>query len=151
MNTTPPPAFGARHRRAIFFVLVALFVGQSTVTYTTATAVSDARAIYDAAATRGAQLYRDFNCTACHQFYGLGGYMGPDLTNVTSAPGKGPDFAKGIILHGTQRMPALGLTPQQADDIVAFLQAVDVTGTHPIRHIDLTPWGTYRSMHEDAR
>ena len=38
-----------------------------------------------------------------------------------------------------------------AGDIVAFLQAVDATGTHPIRHIDLTPWGTYRSMHDDAR
>lgn len=145
------PAFTARHRRTIFMVLVALFGVQSVITYTTATTVGDERATYNEASVRGADLYREFNCTACHQFYGLGGYMGPDLTNVTSAPGKGPDFAKGIILHGTQRMPALGLTPQQADDIVAFLQAVDATGTYPIRHIDLTPWGTYRSMHDDAR
>lgn len=143
--------FTAGHRRTIFFVLVVLFAGGSAVTYTSATAVRDARATYDDAATHGAQLYREFNCTACHQFYGLGGHMGPDLTNVISAPGKGPDFAKGIILHGTQRMPALGVTPQQADDIVAFLNAVDATGTYPIRHIDLTPWGTYRSMHEDIR
>lgn len=143
--------FTAGHRRTIFFVLVVLFTGGSAVTYTSATAVPDARATYDDAATRGAQLYREFNCTACHQFYGLGGYMGPDLTNVISAPGKGPDFAKGIILHGTQRMPVLGITPQQAEDIVSFLRAVDATGTYPIRHIDLTPWGTYRSMHEDVR
>ncbi|MFT3884669.1 MAG: cytochrome c [Flavobacteriales bacterium] len=151
MNATQPSAFGARHRRAIFFGLVALFVAGSAITYTTATEVRDERASYNAAATRGAQLYREFNCTACHQFYGLGGYMGPDLTNVVSTPGKGPAFAKGIILHGTQRMPMLGLSEQQADDVVAFLQAVDATGTYPIRHIDLTPWGTYRSMHEDAR
>ena len=145
------PVFTSRHRRAHFFVLVVLFGVQSAITYTTATTVSDARATYNEAATRGADLYRAFNCTACHQFYGLGGYMGPDLTNVTSAAGKGPDFAKGIILHGTQRMPAPGITPPQADDIVAFLNAVDATGTYPIRHIDLTPWGTYRSMHEDSR
>lgn len=145
------PAFTARHRRMIFFVLVALFGVASAITYTSATGVRDTRATYGEEATRGAQLYRDFNCTACHQFYGLGGYMGPDLTNVISAPGKGAAFAKGIILHGTERMPALGLTPQQAQDIVAFLEAVDATGTHPIRHIELTPWGTYRSMHEDAR
>jgi len=150
---TSPPATRptALHRRTIHFVLVALFVLASAITYTSATGVRDDRAVYDAAAERGSQLYREFNCTACHQFYGLGGYMGPDLTNVTSTPGKGPGFARGIILHGTQRMPALGITPGQADDIVAFLRAVDATGTYPIRHIELTPWGTYRSMHEDAR
>ncbi|HNI04110.1 MAG TPA: cytochrome c [Flavobacteriales bacterium] len=141
----------ARHRRTIFVSLVLLFIAQSAITYTTATSVKNERAMYNEAASRGAQLYRDLNCTACHQLYGLGGYMGPDLTNTMGTPGKGPAYAKAFILHGTQRMPALGVTPEQADDIVAFLQAVDATGTHPIRHIDLTPWGTYRSMHDDAR
>ncbi|MDX9752274.1 MAG: cytochrome c, partial [Flavobacteriales bacterium] len=140
-EAVPPPtgpAFGAPHRRAIFFVLVALFAVQSAITYTTATAVADPQARYDAAAERGARWYREFNCTACHQFYGLGGHMGPDLTNVISAPDKGAAFARGIILHGTQRMPVMGVSPEQADDLVAFLQAVDVTGVHPIRHLDLT-------------
>lgn len=144
-------AFGAQHRRVIYLLLVLLAIAQSAMTYTTATTVREPKAAYDAAAQRGALWYREFNCTACHQFYGLGGYMGPDLTNVVSAPGKGEDFARGIILHGTQRMPALGVTAAQADDLVAFLRAVDATGTHPIRHVDLTPWGTYRSMHDDAR
>lgn len=134
----------------IFFGLVGLFVMQSAFTWTTATEVSDAHASYNASAQRGAQLYRDFNCTACHQFYGLGGYMGPDLTNVVVAQGKGEAYAKGIILSGTQRMPAPGLTPPQADDLVAYLKAAAATGQYPIRSMELTPWGTYRQMHGDG-
>jgi len=141
--------FHAGHRRIIFFGLVGLFIVQSVFTWTTATAVNDPDAEYDASAHRGAELYRDFNCTACHQFYGSGGYMGPDLTNVTIEADKGAAYARGIILSGTQRMPALGLTPQQADDLVAYLKAASASGRYPIRSMDLTPWGTYRQLHTD--
>lgn len=103
------------------------------------------------AAQRGNELYRQFNCTACHQFYGLGGHMGPDLTNVTIAQGKGPDLARAMILHGSGRMPNLGVSKDQADDLVAFLEAVAATGTYPIRNFDITPWGTYREMHGHAK
>lgn len=144
---TQGAAFRAVHRRVIYFSLVGLFVVQSGFTWTSATAVPDEGAAFNAAAERGAQLYRDFNCTACHQFYGLGGYMGPDLTNVTVADGKGEAYTKGIILSGTQRMPALGITPQQADDLVAYLNAAAATGHYPIRSLDPTAWGTYRQMH----
>ncbi|MBL7965137.1 MAG: cytochrome c [Flavobacteriales bacterium] len=138
--------FGAIHRRVIFFGLVALFVLQTGMTWTLSTDVDDPDAHFSTAAYRGRALYQAFNCTACHQLYGLGGYMGPDLTNVTSDPDKGRAFAKGLILHGTTRMPALGLTDTQADDIVAYLEAVAATGTYPVRSLDLTPWGTYTQM-----
>ncbi|MBK8357424.1 MAG: hypothetical protein IPL13_19205 [Saprospiraceae bacterium] len=32
----------------------------------------------------GKLIWQDYNCNACHQIYGLGGYLGPDLTNVYS-------------------------------------------------------------------
>ncbi len=143
-------AFRAVHRRMIFFSLISLFIVQSGLTWTTATEVTDSAAVYDASAQRGAQLFRDFNCTACHQFYGLGGYMGPDLTNVVVAEGKGEAYASGIILSGTQRMPALGLTPAQADDLVAYLKSAAATGHYPIRSAEITSWGTYRQMHPDG-
>jgi hypothetical protein len=38
---------------------------------------------------------------------------------------------------------------EQADDLVAFLEAVAATGTYPVRNMDLTAWGTYREMHTD--
>jgi nitric oxide reductase subunit C len=135
----------------IFFTLVALFVLQSGFTYTSATDGVKAAAVLDGRAREGERLYRAYNCTACHQFYGLGGYMGPDLTNVTTQPGKGPGFARAIILHGTQRMPRLGVTEAEADALVAYLQTVAATGTYPIRHVELTPWGTYPELHRDGR
>jgi nitric oxide reductase subunit C len=139
--------FHMGYRRSIFFMLVSLSAVQSALTWTTSTEVRDSRAVFNPAAQRGAQWYREFNCTACHQFYGLGGYMGPDLTNVIIAPGKGPAFAKGILLHGTQRMPPMGLSPEQADDLVAYLSAAAATGEYPFRSMELTPWGTYQQMH----
>ncbi len=151
MKHTTSLVFSSLHRRSIFLVLVGLFAVQTFLTYTSGTRVKNSEAVFDARAERGEQLYREFNCTACHQLYGLGGYMGPDLTNVTSAVGKGPDLARGIILMGTQRMPMLGLTKDEADDVVAFLEAVAATGTYPIRRMDLSPWGTYREMHTNGR
>ena len=35
-------------------------------------------------ARAGMRLWQENNCQSCHQFYGLGGYMGPDLTNVAA-------------------------------------------------------------------
>lgn len=135
------------HRRLLFFGLVGLFVVQTGLTWTSSTHVAEGRGTLDEAARRGRQLYQEFNCMACHQFYGLGGYMGPDLTNVTRAEGRGAAYAKGIILHGTERMPALGVNAAQADDLVAYLDAWAASGTYPVRAMNLTPWGTYREMH----
>lgn len=146
-----PSGFGVNRQRLVYFVLISLFIVQTGLTYTSSTEVPDKAATLSEQAHRGEALYREFNCTACHQFYGLGGYMGPDLTNVTIAEGKGPAFAKGVILHGSARMPALGVSPKEADDLVAFLEAVAATGTYPVRNMDLTAWGTYREMHTDGQ
>lgn len=137
-------------RRGVYFILILLFLWQTAATYTSATEVMSSSAVFNARAVHGQQLYRELNCTACHQFYGLGGYMGPDLTNVLRTENKGAEYARGILLHGTQRMPAMGLTPDQADDLIAYLEAAAASGTYPIRSVDPTPWGTYRQMHEDG-
>jgi len=135
-------------RRCIIFTLVGLFAVGSGLTYTSATADVPAGATFNAQARRGEVFYRTFNCTACHQLYGLGGYMGPDLTNVIVADGKGRAYATAIIQAGTQRMPRLGVSMEQADAIASYLEAVAATGTYPVRSVDLTLAGTYRQMHE---
>ena len=43
-------------------------------------------------AITGKVLYQKYNCTACHQIYGLGGFLGPDLTIVVSQQGKGEAY-----------------------------------------------------------
>jgi nitric oxide reductase subunit C len=137
--------FGSTHRRAIFFLLTGLFVLQTFLTWSTSTAVPEGMGTLNEQALRGRALFNQFNCTACHQFYGLGGYMGPDLTNVTL--NKSPAFAKALIMHGSATMPALGVNEEQADDLVAYLEAMASSGTYPIRELNITPYGTYKEMH----
>ncbi len=74
-------------------------------------------------------MFQKYNCVSCHQFYGLGGYMGPDLTNVIS--NRGEMVARVFITSGTATMPNLGLTEDEVDAVVAYLGFVDQTGTYP--------------------
>ncbi len=84
-------------------------------------------------AIAGEQVYQDFNCAACHQLYGLGGYLGPDLTNVISLPEKGPEYVHSIINSGVQAMPKFNLSDKKRNQLVAFLTHVDKTGFYPNR------------------
>lgn len=79
-------------------------------------------------ALRGQLIYQNHNCQSCHQFYGLGGYLGPDLTNVMSASGKGELLVRTVVRQGVMQMPAFDLTDDELDDLISFLKAVDSTG-----------------------
>jgi hypothetical protein len=78
-------------------------------------------------AARGKRLYQEHNCTACHQIYGLGGYLGPELTTVMSDPARGEAYARAILTSGTQRMPDFKLSQGETDQLLAFLKYVDTT------------------------
>jgi nitric oxide reductase subunit C len=80
-------------------------------------------------ASEGKLLWQKYNCNACHQIYGLGGYLGPDLTNVYSHKGKGPDYIRTFLQHGTDIMPDFKLNDTEVNALVTYLQAVDATGT----------------------
>ncbi len=90
----------------------------------------------------GLALYQEMNCIACHQLYGLGGHMGPDLTNVVSAPDKGVDYARAFIENGTSKMPDYGLSEGQVDALVRFLEFVDSSWTYPPKHPEISWNGT---------
>ena len=79
------------------------------------------------AAAKGKMTFQKYNCAACHQLYGLGGYLGPELTTVISAPGKGKIYAKAILQKGTQRMPDFKLNDEEIKDLIAYLVAVDAS------------------------
>ena len=56
-------------------------------------------------ALNGQRLWQKNNCWSCHQVYGLGGYLGPDLTNIYSAPNKGSNYIKAFLNSGIKSMP----------------------------------------------
>lgn len=95
----------------------------------------------DRAARHGMRLWQEQNCQSCHQFYGLGGYMGPDLTNVASR--RGEAVIRTFVRHGTGRMPAHELTEEEMDDLIAFLRWVDRSGSTRVPDSAVHWTGTY--------
>lgn len=112
----------------ILLALLIMFLIYSSTVYTKGTVLSENNPMLDTAAIQGKMLWQKYNCTSCHQLYGLGGFIGPDLTTTISR--KGDVYAKAIILSGTKRMPRYGLTELEAEAITKFLFYVDSTAVH---------------------
>lgn len=110
-----------RVRTGILVALIAAFLVYSITLYTRAIAVNEAVA-------DGRLVWQKYNCQACHQLYGLGGYLGPDLTNICSAPGKGDVYISALIQSGTRQMPAFQLNEDEMKALLGFLRGVDQTG-----------------------
>jgi nitric oxide reductase subunit C len=89
----------------------------------------------------GEILWQKSNCTSCHQLYGLGGYMGPDLTNIISRPNKGPIYTKAFLNSGVKAMPKFNFSEIEKDNIIAFLTHIDRTGYFPNKHSQLEKTG----------
>jgi len=127
------------NNRAIFMLLFAAFIPYSVYVYTQGTAMPNASPV-TAEVRHGQQLFQAHNCVACHQFYGLGGYMGPDLTNVIST--KGPAYARAFLTAGTQRMPNFNLDESELDAMIAYLEFVDESGKFPLVDYRIDWFGT---------
>jgi nitric oxide reductase subunit C len=76
----------------------------------------------------GKLVWQKYNCQSCHQLFGLGGYLGPDLTNVVSAPGKGAPYLEAMITMGTQQMPAFRMSKSEMNALIGFLRSVNEAG-----------------------
>ncbi|MBW7912157.1 MAG: cytochrome c [Taibaiella sp.] len=95
------------------------------------------------AVTEGWNLWQQNNCQSCHQLYGLGGYMGPDLTNIARDSTKGKPYMYTFIKHGTGRMPAFNMTDDEVYRIIDFLEWVDKSGVSQVP-AEAVHWsGTY--------
>lgn len=127
------------NNRAIFATLCVSFVFYSAYVYTTGTDASHVPPM-SGQARHGQALFQEKNCIACHQFYGLGGYMGPDLTNVVS--NYSPAYARAFLVAGTARMPNFDFSEDEVDALVAYLEFVDSTGTYPPEEFDVRWYGT---------
>jgi len=135
------------NKQAILGTLCVAFILYSVQVYTSGTDVGHMQPMNDEA-RHGQALFQDHNCIACHQFYGLGGYMGPDLTNVISS--RGEAYSRAFIVAGTQRMPNFNLSDKETDALVAFLAFVDQTGTYPPENYDVL-WTGVVAQEDDPR
>lgn len=92
-------------------------------------------------ALEGQVLWQNNNCWSCHQIYGLGGYLGPDLTNVYSTNYKGENYIKAFLNSGVKTMPKFDFSEEEKNAIVAFLKHIDSTGYYPNNEAIIKPNG----------
>ncbi|MBL7899195.1 MAG: cytochrome c [Crocinitomicaceae bacterium] len=125
-----------QHKRFIFFSLVFAYISFSIFVYTKGT---DTKSGMNMNAREGKKIFQEKNCIACHQIYGLGGYMGPDLTNVISL--KGELYTRSFIENGTAKMPDFDLNTRQVNALIAYLSFIDSTTVYPDSTTRLTWYG----------
>lgn len=113
--------------------LLAAFVGQTALVYADDTA--DRTPPLSELALQGRRLWHEHNCQVCHQIYGFGGFLGPDLTNVGSrlTPGEpGGDYLTKVLTEGPQggrtQMPAFHFDAAEVEAMRAFFVELDKTG-----------------------
>ncbi len=121
-------------------ILVSIFIVYNFIIYTQGTSNNTPK--MSELALQGEKLYQENNCTACHQFYGLGGYLGPDLTNIISDEKKGPMYVKAFLNSGVKTMPKFNFTEEEKESIVHFLTEIDQCGYYPIKGAEnkVTGW-----------
>jgi nitric oxide reductase subunit C len=101
-------------------------------------------------ASAGAALWRARGCEGCHTLFGEGGAYAPDLTHIYSQ--RGVQYLRDFLVdpgsyHPDQRvMPRFGLTRDETEQLLAFLEWVDQQKTgFPPRLIQVSSGGTLAS------
>lgn len=115
---------------AVLAALGCAFCAASLLAYRDPSAAAPGARLSEAG-VRGKRSWHARNCVACHQIYGLGGYLGPDLTDAVERLGE-PSVAW-VLRNGRGGMPRLGLPETEIADLVVYLREVAGTGTYPPR------------------
>lgn len=115
-----------RWRAFLFGALVCAYIGLSVIAYTDHGGPPSNRSLTSRESS-GLEVWRKNNCQVCHQIYGFGGFLGPDLTNAVDDGSSDEDFAK-ILTVGYKKMPAMNLSDDDCIAVLAFLRAVNRTG-----------------------
>ena len=113
----------------VFAGLFLCYIAYSAAVYTKGTVdtIGDRSSAQQLQIEKGKSLFQENNCISCHQLYGLGGYLGPELTTAWSDKQKGPAYMRAMLTAGGSRMPDFNFTEEQVSDILRFLQYVDST------------------------
>ncbi len=97
----------------------------------------------------GQQLWRDNNCQSCHQVYGFGGFLGPDLTNVGARLGQARLTA--VLREGAGQMPGFEFSTQEIDALGNYFAALDATGVaQPVAPTDQPPAKVFETVVKTA-
>jgi nitric oxide reductase subunit C len=113
-------------------VLLLLLIFFSIYNFTIYTSKTDYGKVHlSEKAIKGENIWLKNNCNSCHQIYGLGGYLGPDLTNVYSNKNKNEYYLKAMLNSGVKTMPKFRFNSDEKEELIQFLKEIDQTGYYP--------------------
>ena len=92
-------------------------------------------------AADGRLIWQKYNCQSCHQLFGLGGFLGPDLTNTISQPAKGEKYIRAMIQSGIKQMPAFKIPENELNELMEFLKSTDASGVSDPRSFETDAFG----------
>ncbi len=134
-------------KQILLTVLVGAFVVQTALVYS-----DELHGPIDDAAVRGRVLWHEYGCQVCHQLYGQGGFLGPDLTNAHRTLDS--TRLTSLLTVGSGQMPAFRLDATDIADLRAYLRALDrpELGRGQLRLGSAgdsgTPWGRFARVAE---
>jgi len=105
-------------KKVMLCCLVATFAIQTRLVYS-----DDVDLTLSSDAVEGRKLFHEGSCQVCHQLWGQGGFLGPDLTNAASRVDQ--TRLVSLLTVGSGQMPAFDFSPQQIGYISAFLEEID--------------------------
>jgi len=131
----------------ILLSLLTVFTIYNTFVYTSGNKVTLSKK-----ALKGENIWLQYNCNSCHQIYGLGGYLGPDLTNEYSRISN-ENYLKAMFNSGIKTMPQFHFNKKESEEMIQFLKEIDQTGYSPNRaaKIESNGWVTlkYKNSHHE--
>jgi nitric oxide reductase subunit C len=131
----------------VLLSLITVFTIYNTFIYT-----SDNTVTLSEKALKGENLWLQNNCNSCHQIYGLGGYLGPDLTNEYSRVSN-ENYLKAMFNSSVKTMPQFHFNESEKEEMIQFLKEIDQTGYSPNRaaKIESNGWVTlkYKNSHHE--
>jgi len=130
--------------------LIIVFLTYNTLLYTSTKAYGTIH--LSKKAQQGESLWLQNNCNSCHQLYGLGGYLGPDLTNEYSRISN-ENYLKAMFNSGVKTMPQFCFNDEDKIKLIQFLKEVDKTGYYPNKtaKTESSGWVTlkYKSLYHE--
>ena len=121
-------------------VLVLFVAAYLIYSFTLYTSLPVKQCLVDKRAENGKLVWQKYNCNSCHQLYGLGGYIGPDLTNVYSK--RSEAFIKAFLKNGTTTMPSFNINDYEMNCLLKYFNTIDNSGKSDPRNFRINNDGT---------
>ena len=113
---------------SVFISLSAFFLAYSISIYLQPLSEKNALVFTKQKVADGKLIWQKYNCQCCHQLFGLGGYLGPDLTNTISNDAKSEKYMRAVIQSGIKQMPAFSIPEKDLVKLFEFLKSTDLSG-----------------------